>query len=186
VTSWLCAGVVLLSFEYSHMRKPNTQCSICSNEIYRRPFQIKAQIKFYCSSCNPSKKTNKLAEKKCPVCQNFFKPDSSKSTFCSRSCSNKSRCGIHYRKDGNVWNNKSKLRLSILLTEFAITSCMVEGCNYNITYDIHRHIPGKEGGEYKIGNMFAICPNHHAEVSRGIIILEKVSDSKLKIKEVLS
>ena len=60
---------------------------------------------------------------------------------------------------------------------------MVEGCDYEKTFEIHRLVPGKEGGAYEVGNMFAICPNHHAEVSRGRINLEKVSDSILRIVE---
>jgi predicted restriction endonuclease len=57
---------------------------------------------------------------------------------------------------------------------------MVVGCNYNTLFEIHRLFPGREGGKYEIGNMFAICPNHHAEVERGYIELIKISDSELK------
>ena len=32
--------------------------------------------------------------------------------------------------------------------------------------------------------MFAICPNHHAEVSRGLVELEKIDDCTLRVKEV--
>jgi len=60
---------------------------------------------------------------------------------------------------------------------------MVEGCTYNKTYDIHRVIEGKHGGEYKIGNMFAICPMHHAEITRKIIEVNKVNDCTLRIKD---
>ena len=58
---------------------------------------------------------------------------------------------------------------------------MVEGCSYSTTFDIHRVITGKDGGEYVVGNMFAICPNHHAEVTRGIITLIKVNDYTLEV-----
>ena len=58
---------------------------------------------------------------------------------------------------------------------------MVEGCGYDKTYDIHRLIPGKQGGKYETGNMFAICPNHHAETHRKLIILEKINDYSLKV-----
>jgi hypothetical protein len=60
---------------------------------------------------------------------------------------------------------------------------MIVGCDYSTTFDIHRMIEGRDGGKYEVGNMFAICPNHHAEVTRRIIRLEKVSNSELKILE---
>jgi hypothetical protein len=71
----------------------------------------------------------------------------------------------------------------LLKNTFQINACMVEGCNYSRTFDIHRLIEGKNGGGYEIGNMFAICPNHHAEVTRGLIKLQKVNDFTLKILE---
>ena len=67
--------------------------------------------------------------------------------------------------------------------KFDFKCCMVQGCNYNKTYDIHRLIEGKIGGKYEIGNMFAICPNHHAETHRGIIKLQKINDYTLKAIE---
>ncbi len=60
---------------------------------------------------------------------------------------------------------------------------MVLGCDYDKAYDIHRLVPGKEGGSYEFGNMFAICPNHHAEVSKGLIKLEKINNCQLRIVE---
>ena len=57
---------------------------------------------------------------------------------------------------------------------------MVDGCNYSKTYDIHRLIEGKNGGKYVIGNMFAICPNHHAEAHRHILQFTKINDYQLK------
>ncbi len=58
---------------------------------------------------------------------------------------------------------------------------MIVGCSYKKTFDIHRLISGKSGGKYEIGNMYAICPDHHAEVSRGSIALEKIADDQLRI-----
>jgi hypothetical protein len=60
---------------------------------------------------------------------------------------------------------------------------MVDGCDYDRTFDIHRFVSGRSGGHYGIGNMFAICPNHHAEVTRKIIKLEKINDYTLRIVE---
>jgi predicted restriction endonuclease len=91
------------------------------------------------------------------------------------------RRGTRYSKDAEV--NTSRKRLSILKRIFGFKHCMVEGCDYDKTFEIHRLVPGKEGGDYEVGNMFAICPNHHAEVSRGLISLEKLSDSELRVIE---
>ena len=117
----------------------------------------------------------------CLICNNLFKAKKNKIKFCSRECSNKNRRGKTYSKDS--WGNKSKQRLNLLKSTFNFESCMVEGCVYNKTYDIHRVIEGKDGGEYVIGNMFAICPNHHAEVTRKIIELEIVNNYTLRIRE---
>lgn len=48
---------------------------------------------------------------------------------------------------------------------------MVEGCDYERTFDLHRMVAGRDGGCYELGNMFALCPNHHAEVERGLVTL---------------
>jgi predicted restriction endonuclease len=58
---------------------------------------------------------------------------------------------------------------------------MIENCVYDKTFDIHRYVWGKDGGKYEIGNMFAICPNHHAEITRKIISVVKVDDKTLRV-----
>ena len=42
----------------------------------------------------------------------------------------------------------------------------MDGCNYSNTIDLHRIVNGKDGGEYTLDNICAICPNHHQEVHR--------------------
>lgn len=59
--------------------------------------------------------------------------------------------------------------------------CMVEGCGYNLTCDIYRLVPGKEGGEYDKDNIFEICLDHHAEFHRGICTFEKINDNCLLV-----
>lgn len=61
---------------------------------------------------------------------------------------------------------------------------MVEECQYSRTLDVHRLVHGKDGGKYEIGNMFTICPNHHAECHRGLITFEKISDSLLRAIQI--
>ncbi len=85
-------------------RKPNCSCGVCGKEIYRRPSQMIGNI--FCSSLCVGK-SQRLNQKKCPVCDTIFVGH--KKT-CSRSCSNKSRTGIKY--DGqNKNNNASKSKI---------------------------------------------------------------------------
>ena len=162
------------------MRKPNTKCSVCGKLVYRRPFQIKSTKNICCSrSCLTSvQRTRK--ETTCQYCGiKFFPKHSGKEAkTCSRTCSNKNRRGIKFDKKSQ---NNSKRRLNLLKEKFNFCNCMVEGCDYNKTYDIHRLVEGKNKGKYEIGNMFAICPNHHAEVHRGLIKFSKVNDCTLRI-----
>ena len=86
----------------------------------------------------------------------------------------------HLQLDTLILKNTTILRIATLKSAFNFDSCMVEGCSYNTTYDVHRFVHGKHGGEYVIGNMFAICPNHHAEIHRGIMTVEKVNNYTLR------
>jgi hypothetical protein len=161
-------------------RRPNTFCQICNKPVYRRPGQLAKQKVVYCSQeCH-----KELARKiPCPVCSELFVPSRTNSKNCSRTCANKAREGLKYKQNGGVkkeFKNHSERRLHTLKENFDFDSCMIENCGYNKTYDIHRLVPGCNGGLYEIGNMFAICPNHHAEVHRNIVVLEKISDCELK------
>ena len=156
-------------------RKPNTKCSVCGKEIYRRPKEIE-NGNTYCSRTCCGFAARKY--KKCKSCNNEFNPDKTTASFCSRACSNKGRTGIKY---GKSYSNASQGRLQVLRKKFNFMSCMIEGCDYSKTFDIHRHVSGKDGGKYEIGNMFAICPLHHAEITRKIIAVTKVNDCVLRI-----
>lgn len=39
-------------------------------------------------------------------------------------------------------------------------------CGYDKIVQRHRIEPGREGGKYTLGNVIALCPNHHAEADR--------------------
>jgi hypothetical protein len=161
------------------MRNSNTKCCFCNKAIYRRPNEIQSKKNIFCSQICFNKNKGVLEEKKCESCSVFFKPDKKTSKFCSRACANYGRKGSKYSKESK--GNKSRRRLDILKSKFSFEKCMIEGCEYNKTYDIHRLIKGKDGGKYEVGNMFAICPNHHAEIHRGLIEVEKIDDKTLKI-----
>jgi hypothetical protein len=50
-----------------------------------------------------------------------------------------------------------------------LTPKYCEICGYDTVTQKHRIHPGKEGGTYLLGNVIALCPNHHAEADRGLI-----------------
>jgi len=163
----------------SYRRNPNTTCSACSKPVYKRPCELRKYKSVFCSlSCY--KLTVAPPKKVCQNCGKLFKPwRGTKARYCSHSCSNIARRGINY--DKKVSGNVSKDRVNLLRDTFGLEHCMVKSCDYGKTYDIHRLVPGKHGGKYEIGNMFALCPNHHAEVSRGLIKFEKISANQLHI-----
>jgi hypothetical protein len=99
----------------------------------------------------------------------------------SHACSNVARRGQRYGKKSGF--TKTEKRFQELQNYFQFNSCMIRGCNYGKTFDIHRYISGKDGGKYEIGNMFAICPNHHAEIHRGVIQIVKINNCELEITE---
>jgi hypothetical protein len=168
----------------NNLRKPNSKCNECKKDMYIRPRHKKEinrcidcvkkinqskYIKFNCKSCG--------VEVSYLLCQNHNKLK----YYCSRPCANKGRTGIKYNKDKKTkYKNLSQLRLLYLKKIFNIKHCMIQGCNYDKTYDVHRLIPGKDGGKYEVGNMFVICPNHHAEIHRKICKVEKIDDCNLK------
>jgi hypothetical protein len=152
----------------------DTICVSCKVPLERR--ERDAHRKHYCSDICQSKYRLGV-NRKCPV----FDVPVSRGIHCSRKCSNISRKGE--KRTGKVLN-KSAQRLRTLKAAFDFTICMVSGCFYSKCFDVHRHIKGCEGGEYVIGNMFAICPNHHAEVTRKLIKFEKVNDQLLRAIEI--
>ncbi len=167
-------------------RKPNTNCTTCGEPLYRRPNETKRGLKPYCSrKCQGAPHRAKLLDKKCTACGKSFQVPTYQTyrKYCSKSCGNKSRQGMTYTKTG--YQNKNERRLALLIKKSDTNYCMIQGCHYNRTLDVHRLIPGKQGGEYEIGNMFAICPNHHCEIHRKIIKVEKVDTFELVITEDL-
>ena len=163
-----------------HKRNPNSECSICKAKYYRSPCNSKYRA--ICKICRKKENESTWHIATCPSCKKEFKyprADNNRQgrICCSRKCSNINRRGIRYG-NGN-FQSKQQRRLRELVEHFNIKCCMVENCDYNKTYDVHRLIPGKLGGKYEIGNMFAICPNHHAEFHRKVCKLEKINDYTL-------
>jgi hypothetical protein len=160
-------------------RKPNFNCTICDKYIYKRKSELDKGRTFCSLKCAASNK--KLQQSYCKICNKLFKPSTNKTIYCSHTCSNKSRKGKTYKNEKVRYNNKTDLNLKKLQDTFKFNNCMIENCTYNTLYNIHRLIEGKDGGKYEIGNMFAICPNHHAEIHKKIITVVKINNCTLKI-----
>lgn len=169
-------------------RKPNTQCKVCDKAIYRRPFDIESYGKnLYCSKkCMYRDRKERQRVITCPVCgeQIGVKP-SSKQIYCSKRCSGKvTRNRLGTKKGYRKYKNLTEQRLCKLKEVCDFSYCMVQGCEYNRMFHIHRFIEGKNGGKYEVGNMYAICPNHHAEYHHGLIKFLKISVGELAIGEL--
>jgi hypothetical protein len=148
-----------------YKRKPNTNCSECKKEIYRRPYQIELGPVFCSLGC--SNKRFRKKKKKCLVCEQFFSTTKSNNKTCSRSCSNKSRIGIKYRI-GGLKNNASKTaRLKQALIGLRGPECEV--CKLNETdILVTHHIKERaKGGSDELTNLKLLCPNCHARIHYG-------------------
>jgi 5-methylcytosine-specific restriction endonuclease McrA len=59
-----------------------------------------------------------------------------------------------------------------------------ELCHYSLTIDTHHIIPKHRGGPHEIENLMIICPNCHALITRGVLILKKRTDIPIVRKEI--
>ena len=78
------------------MTAPNTKCSVCNTNCYKRPSEISKSKsgKVYCSKICYGV-DNRSAIRICPICnESELKHRTSKT--CSRKCSNRSRLGAVY------------------------------------------------------------------------------------------
>jgi hypothetical protein len=161
------------------MKEPNCTCDICGESFYKKLSQQKKTKKNYCTwECY--NKSRCLPERECEWCDNKFQPKNASQKTCSKSCAT-SLCKTGIKKKGSKpWKNKVEERRHVLKEEFGVDSCMIDGCDYDRVLVIHRLIEGRHGGRYEIGNMFTICPNHHAEIHAELIEVEKINDYTLR------
>ena len=142
-------------------RKPNCKCAECGIEIYRRPYDIEKSKsgKVFCSSICFNKQNRKPHS--CPTCGKELLSGTNK-TCCSRSCSNKARVGIKYKRDKATYVNDMPTYRTMLINE-RDASC--ELCGYKEHPQIlvvHHILERKNGGTNDITNLQLICPNCHA------------------------
>lgn len=143
-----------------YKRKPNTKCSVCGKEIYRRPSEIKANRgHVFCGlSCYGISLRKEIP---CLVCGKLILAGFNKKT-CSRACANKYRTGIKY-KLGRPSKNKVKSQqlLKLRLLEKRGRKC--ERCDYDVYEILQIHHKDRDRNKNELENLALICPNCHCE-----------------------
>jgi predicted nucleic acid-binding Zn ribbon protein len=142
-----------------YQRTPNTTCTICGKDIYKRPIQIKKNSgKVFCSmscfgfSCR--------RENPCVVCGKMILGGLHKKT-CSRSCSNINRTGIKYHIGSPRDNVKSQRALKVKLIKIRGEKC--ERCGYSKVEILQVHHKDRNRSNNDLKNLELICPNCHYE-----------------------
>lgn len=142
-----------------YKRKPNTKCSICGKDIYKRPSVIKANKgaifcsqKCYGISCR--------IEVPCIVCNQLILSGLHKRT-CSRKCSNIHRAGIKY-KLGRPRDKAEQIR-SIKMRLLRERGEKCERCGYAKVEILHVHHKDRDRNNNDVSNLEIICPNCHYE-----------------------
>lgn len=54
--------------------------------------------------------------------------------------------------------------------------CEIPGCDFDFCFQRHRIKPGNDGGKYRVGNVVALCPNHHAFADAGALTRQQLWD----------
>ncbi len=140
-------------------RHPNTICSVCKKEIYKRPSQIKLNDgKVFCSNTCYGISCRK--EVACLVCGIAILAGFNKKT-CSRACANKNRTGIQYKINRPKDKVKSQKYLKVRLLKIRGGKC--ERCEYSKTKILQVHHIDRNRDNNELGNLLLICPNCHYE-----------------------
>jgi hypothetical protein len=141
------------------IRKPNTKCIICNKPIYKRPFQIQlnnnrvfCSITCYGISCRK--------EIPCTVCGKLILAGLNKKT-CSRSCANKHRIGIKYKRNNLRDKVVSYRHLKIRLLNQRGKTC--QRCGYAKFEILQVHHKDRDKNNNNLENLELMCPNCHFE-----------------------
>ena len=155
---------------------PNSICDNCEKSFHKKPCQKNTSKNNFCSRKCYSLWRIKKNTVECLVCNRKFHRIKKEQRFCSYKCS--ASRPRHLRVRNRIGPGDKRSLYDRFYSIGWDGKCMVSGCDYDITLDIHRLIPGKDGGKYTLENSFIICPNHHAEIHRGI---SSVYDSSIMI-----
>ncbi|MDD5721002.1 MAG: HNH endonuclease signature motif containing protein [Candidatus Pacebacteria bacterium] len=144
----------------AYKRNPNTNCSICKKEIYRRPSEIAANKgRVFCSPACYGISLRK--EIPCSMCGKLILTGLNKKT-CSRSCANKYRTGIKY-KIGRPSKSKVKSQQLLKLRLLKVRGKKCEKCDYDKYEILQVHHKNRDRNNNELKNLELICPNCHYE-----------------------
>lgn len=142
-----------------YIRKPNTKCSICGKNIYRRPIQLEESAgKAYCGQVCFGISCRK--EKPCIICNKLILSSLHRIT-CSRKCSNINRKGVHYRLRRP--RDKAEEIRAIKIRLLSIRGEKCERCDYNVSEVLQVHHKDRHSKNNDLNNLELICPNCHFE-----------------------
>ena len=142
-----------------YVRTPNTKCSICGTQIYRRPSELNANDgRAYCSQVCYGVSCRR--EKPCAMCGKLILSGLRKKT-CSRSCANKYREGIQYKinRPRDIVHSQHALKLRLIRER----GKKCERCGYERFEILQVHHKNRERADNRILNLELICPNCHCE-----------------------
>ena len=92
------------------------------------------------------------------------------------------RLGKRKYQRGEIKNHKAWIRAQAIKKY----GDRCELCGYGMTVDTHHIIPKYKGGPHEIENLIVICPNCHALITRGKMMLESRADIAKVRKEMLT
>ena len=144
----------------SEVRKPNSECCICSKPIYRRPNELERGSVFCSIICSNNR--HKKEDPQCVVCGVTI-PRRKHAKTCGRTCSNKSRYGSTYGQ-GRPNDKAAKFKtLKIELLKIREHKC--NRCPYGRVeiLQVHHIIERSKGGSDELNNLELLCPTCHVE-----------------------
>jgi len=148
-------GLVVVEYK----RNPNTKCTICLKDIYKRPSQIeRSNGRIFCSNACYGISCRK--EIPCLVCGKLILSGINTKT-CSRGCANKHRTGIQYKINSPRDKVKSQKALKVRLLETRGKVC--ERCKYDKYEILQVHHIDRNRSNNNLSNLELICPNCHYE-----------------------
>lgn len=142
-----------------YKRNPNTQCSVCSAPLYRRPIELqRSEGRAFCGLACRGISCRK--ESPCLVCGKLILAGLNKKT-CSRGCANRHRAGIQYKINRPRDKVVSERALKIRLMKERGEVC--ERCRYDKLEILQVHHRNRDRNNNDLGNLELICPNCHCE-----------------------
>ena len=162
------------------MRHPNQNCLVCSKAFYCKPFQLKKnEGKAFCSKVCYGFFCRK--EVPCIICGSLILSSKNKKT-CSEQCHsvqkikhNKERTwGIGKRDKETVTTKQARKKL------IAERGSCCQLCDYKVekVLNIHHIIEKAKGGLNLRSNLIVVCPNCHAEIHAGLIVLAELENKR--------